>query len=150
METTKYCPECGADWTNDQPCIEQFYMMGSWELEYLLYDVHNLMVLCYYLQHPSLYSPEGLRDSIRILRMFMEEGQTIQQVRQRIGKGVDSGNRKYKIKGTLDSFGSYANPIQWTMTAADVIHAGMDNYYESVRAWADSVLKSLRESNNLE
>jgi hypothetical protein len=35
------------------------------------------------------------------------------------------------------------------MTTADVIAAGMDNYYNSVRAWARSILEALKASENL-
>jgi len=145
----KHCPECGADWSGGQTCTDHYHLMGFWELEKQLYDVHHLMVLCYHLQHPSLYSPEGLRDAQELLVLFLEKGLTPQQVRKHIGQAVDSGTRPYKIKGTATSFGTYAHPIHWTMTAADVTGAGLDNYYARVRAWAVSVLKSLRESNNL-
>jgi hypothetical protein len=149
METAKRCPECGADWSNGLTCTDHFHLMGAWELENQLYDVHHLMVLCYHLQHPSLYSPEGLRDAQQLLVMFLEEGLTPQRVRKRIGKAVDSGTRTYRIKGTPTSCGAYTHPVQWTMTAADVTRGGLDNYYAAVRSWADSVLKSLRASKNV-
>lgn len=123
--------------------------MGFWELDNQMYDVHHLMVLCYHLQHPSLYSPEGLREAEQLLVSFLEEGLTPHQVRRRIAKAVDSGSRTYKIKGTSTSHGVYAHPVHWTMTAADVTAAGLDRYYIEVKAWADSILKSLRESANL-
>lgn len=144
------CPECGADWSGGEACTEHFYQMGYWELEHQLYDVHHLMVLCYHLQHPSLYSPDGLRYSQDLLAQFVEQGIHPQEMRKRMSKKVDSGNRKFKIKGTPESHGAYAFPVKWTMTAADVVAAGVDSYYESVRAWADGVLQSLRESGNLE
>jgi hypothetical protein len=145
----RHCPECGADWSKGLTCTDHFHLMGFWELENQLYDVHHLMVLCDHLQHPSLYSPEGLRYAERLLVLFLEEGLTPQQVRKRTGKAVDSGTRPYKIKGTPAAYGTYVHPIHWTMTVADVTGAGPENYYARVRAWADSVLKSLRESGNL-
>src|SRR5579859_4698706 len=106
----KRCPECGADWSSGQTCTDHFHLMGFWEQDNRLYDVHHLMVLSYYLQHPSLYSPEGLRDATHLLVLFLEEGLTPQQGRKRIGKVVDSGKRTYKIKGTPESHGTYSYP----------------------------------------
>jgi hypothetical protein len=144
MDAVKRCPECGAD------CTDHFHLMGFWELDNQLLDVHHLMVLCYHLQHPGLYSPEGLRDAKLLLVVFLEEGLTPQQVRKRIGKAVDSGTRPYTIKGTAAAHGTYTHPVHWTMTAADVTAAGLENYVARVRAWADSVLDSLRRSQNLD
>lgn len=149
MAKSQKCPECGAIWAGDETCVDHFYLLEAWELENRLYDVHHLMVLCYYLQHPSLYSPEGLRDAKRLLVMFLEEGASPQQVRQRMHNAVDSSARTYKITGTPESHGEYTHPIQWTMTAADVVVAGIESYYDSVATWADSVLKALRLSQNL-
>jgi hypothetical protein len=149
MDIPNCCPECGADWSDGQTCIDHFHLMGFWELDHRLYDVHHLMVTCYYLQHPSLYSPEGLLHAKHLLVQFVEVGISPQQMRKKIGQAVDSGNRSYKIKATPDSQGVYDHPIQWAMTAADVTAAGMEHYYAQVRAWADSVLKALRESGNL-
>jgi hypothetical protein len=137
------CPECGADWSGGSTCTDHFHLMSFWELDHRLYEVHHLMVLCYHLQHPHLYSPEGLQGAQQLLVAFLEEGLSPQQVRQRMSKAVDSGTRLYQIKGNPTAYGAYAHPEQWTMTPA-----GMDAYYEQVRAWADSVLKSLRGSNN--
>jgi hypothetical protein len=149
MASANRCPECGADWSGGQTCTDHFHLMSAWELDNQLYAVHHLMVLCFYLQHPSLYSPEGLRDAQQLLVKFLEDGLTPQQVRQRMGEAVSSGTRTYQITGTPESHGSYRHPVQWTMTAADVTAAGLENYDTSVRAWAESVLKSLHESKNL-
>jgi hypothetical protein len=148
---TGVCVHCGAVLTADyDTCEAYFHQMSIWELEYLLYDVHNLMVLGYYLQHPHLYSPQALRGAQWQLITFVEQGATIQEMRQQIGKVVDSGGRKFKIKGTPESHGEYAHPVRWTMTVADVIAGGMDAYYNSVRAWARSILADLRESGNFD
>lgn len=149
MDTPTHCMECGADWSGGQTCTDAFHMMGFWELEYQLYDVHHLMVLCYHLQHPSLYSPDGLEGAKKLLVVFVEEGVSPQAMRKRMSKAADSGRRKYKIKGTPDSFGAYAQPPGWEMVAADVVRAGINNYYASARKWAELTLRTLRESGNL-
>ncbi len=123
--------------------------MLAWEIENpSLGEVHHLMVLSFYLQHPSLYSPEGLEGAKRLLVDFLERDLTPDQVRQRDRTAMDSGNRKFKIKGTAESHGAHPYPVHWTMTAADVVAGGADHYRDSVRMWARSVLASLRASAN--
>lgn len=149
MIEISHCPVCGAACSEGETCIDHFHMMGYWELEYLLYDVHHLMVACYYMQHPHLYSPEALDGMKKMLVQFVEEGVMPQEMRREISGKVNSSVRKYKIAGTAESFGKYEHPVQWKMTVADVIAAGIDNYYDSVRKWAVSMLESLRESGNI-
>jgi Family of unknown function (DUF5946) len=111
--------------------------------------VHHLTVLCYHLQHPSLYSPEGLRYAIRLLDDFLERGMTPEQVRKRNSAAVNSHERTWKIKGTPASHGAYDPPVQWMMTAADVVADGVENYCDSVRSWATSVYEALKTSGKL-
>ncbi len=151
MNTIQRCPECGAPWPDGVTCQEHFYQIGYWENEHpaSTLEVHHLMVLCYHLQHPSLYSPEGLREAMRLLSDFLERGMTTEQVRQRNRAVMDSGKRKFKIKGTPGTRGAYTHSIQWTMTAADILEGGVDHYCDNVRAWARSVLEALKTSGNL-
>jgi hypothetical protein len=112
--------------------------------------VHHLMVLCYHLQHPSLYSPEGLSEGIKQLVGFVEEGKTPAKVRSQIKDRVSSRERKFPITARPGWHGSYRFPISWSMTASNVVAAGQDRYVESVRQWAKAVLDDLRESRNLD
>jgi hypothetical protein len=124
--------------------------MGYWEIEFpALQVVHHLMVLCYHLQHPSLYSPEGLNEAKRLLVDFLDRGVTTIEVRQRNRDRLDSGKRKFKIKGTPTSHGAYDQAVHWTMTAADVTAGGVDHYCDNVRAWARSVYEALKNSGHL-
>lgn len=142
------CPDCGASW-DEQKCIDHFHMMGFWELDHQLLDKHHLMVLCYNLQHPHIYSPQTLVDAKLMLRDFLETEISPQQMRQKIRQQVNSNTRQHKITGTPDAYGQYPQPILWTMTCADVIANGMENYYASIDAWAESVLQSLLTANEL-
>ncbi len=137
------CAECGAPLDDGRTCQDDFYTMLGWEWEYQLLDVHHLMVLSYNLQHPSILSPDGLTVSIGLLRQFLEEGITPELMRKRMSAAVDSGTRTFTITAREGAVGRYAHPITWTMRASDVVHAGVDQYYESVRKWAESALKSL-------
>jgi hypothetical protein len=105
-------------------------------------EVHHLMVLCYYIQHPSLYSPGGLSQAIQMLREFLS-GMTPAEMRQRLASSVSSTVRDWKIAGTPESHGTYPRPVAWTVTAVDVVAQGKQHYRECVRAWAQSVCDSL-------
>ncbi len=150
METQQICPECGASVPKGSTCQDYFSQMLAWENEKPEnWQVHHLTVLCYYLQHPSLYSPDGLREAKQLLIEFVENGVSPQEMRRRSRDQVDSGTRKWKVTATADSHGAYLHPIQWKMTAADVVANGIDAYCDSVRAWARSMLDTIRASGNL-
>ncbi|HEY7348534.1 MAG TPA: DUF5946 family protein [Ktedonobacterales bacterium] len=150
METNNQCPECGAAWRNNLTCQDHFHQMLAWEAEYPDKTLagHHLMVLCYHLQHPHLYSPQGLEQAKQLLVAFVEQGATPDEMRRRQRGTVDSGKRAWKIKGTPTSYGAYARPIQWPTTAADITAAGVDAYLDNVQAWARSVVEALKTSGN--
>ena len=121
--------------------------MLFWEAENpKLGEVHHLMVLGYHLQHPSLYSPEGLVEGLRLLDLFVVQGVAPEVVRKQNRKWVDSSKRKWKIKASGGSYGSYKEPIAWSMTAADVVAGGAENYCENVKRWAQSIHAAVREA----
>jgi hypothetical protein len=148
METVQVCLECGATWQNGQTCQDAFHQMLYWEHENPSYgEVHHLMVLCYHLQHPSLYSPEGLHGAMHLLAGFVAHGVSTAEVRRR-SAALNSRVRTWKIKGTPASHGVYATVPHWTIRAGDIIASGVENYCESVRAWAQSVYEALNASGN--
>ncbi len=146
MEAPQTCPECGASWANGQTCEDFFHQMLFWEAEHPAYgaEVHHLTVLCYHLQHPSLYSPAGLSEARQLLLDFVERGTSPVEVRLRNRGRVDSSRRDWKITGTADSHGSYDPPIHWTMTVADVVAGGSEHYCDNVRVWASLIDKALK------
>ncbi len=147
----QHCPECGTAWTDGRTCQDDFHQMLGWETEDpRLWEVHHLTVLCYYLQHPSLYSPAGLTEAGRLLAAFVVDGLSPQEIRRRNRDHVDSSKRTWKIKGTPDAQGAYAYPIQWPATAAQVMAGGPEAYCANVRTWAESVYATLVASGNLE
>lgn len=144
------CPECGAALPAGKSCMDDFHQMLFWEAEdQRLGVVHHLMVPSFYIQHPSLYSPEGLRFSQRLLLDFVEHGLSPEEARRRNRDQVDSGKRDWKIKGAPESQGSYARPVPWTMRACDVTASGMDHYVAQVRTWAQSICDSLKAAGYL-
>lgn len=149
MQQPATCPDCGATWPEGQDCTGAFHQLLGWEFERQLLDVHHLLVLCYHLQHPGLYSPAGLETAKQLLVDFLEKGMTPQAVRRTMRSTVDSGRRDFKIKATPTARGSYARPVVWTMTAYDMAQGGVESYYTNVQAWAESILAALAASGNL-
>ncbi len=109
-------------------------------------EVHHLMVLCYHLQHPSLYSAEGLATARGLLADFIEHGLSPEEARKKNSGRVASGARDWSITARPGNQGAYDRPIRWTMTAADVVAAGAGDYVENVRTWARATHADLRRS----
>src|SRR5678815_2117379 len=149
METPlNSCPECHAQREAGTTCQDDFHQMMFWEAEKpSLGVVHHLMVLCYHLQHPSMYSLDGLNNAKTLLIDFVARGLAPHIVRQQNRHHVDAGNRQWKITARPGMEGAYTYPVTWTMTARDVVAGGMDHYIENVNAWAQSVLESLKVTN---
>ncbi len=143
---TSTCPECGAILNSDQTCTDFFYQMLFWENDDPSRGVvHHLLVLCYHLQHPSLYSAEGLANGRQLLADFIERGLKPEEARKRNSTSVDSGKREWTVTARPGNEGAYERPISWTMTAADVVAGGAANYVENVLAWARASHNALRQ-----
>lgn len=143
------CPECGAPLAGDRPCEAFFHQMLFWEDEEPARgEVHHLMVLCYYLQHPSRYSPEGLEYAKGLLRTFVVNGLSPQEVRRRSRDQVRSDRRDWKVTAG-EKAGAYTTPPAWRMTAADVVSAGAQAYAVSVRRWAGQVFADLQQTGEI-
>jgi len=94
---TERCPECGVQWKDEQTCRDDFDQMLYWESEDAArWAVHHLMVLCYHLQHPSLYSAEGLVAARQLLADFIESGLSPEAVRRGRGSGRSRPGRAIK------------------------------------------------------
>lgn len=138
------CSECSAALADGQMCRDYFHQMLFWEDEDPeRWKVHHLMVLCYHLQHPSLYSAQGLTAARGLLADFVGRGLSPEEVRRRNREHVASGKREWPITARPGNRGAYKRPIMWTMTAGDVVAGGAERYCENVKAWAASVSKSL-------
>jgi hypothetical protein len=136
MAMDLFCPECCASWDDNLRCEGAFYQMLYWENEYPGYgEVHHLTILCYYLQHLSLYSQENLVYAIQLLADLLESGIRPQGIRERDRDKLRSDKRKWKIKGTPEAHGEYLHPIKWRMTAVDGVARDEENYPHSLRDW---------------
>jgi len=59
-----------------------------------------------------------------------------------------SGNFLNSGRFIVNAHGHYTHPVQWTMTAHDVVLAGADQYLERIRAWAHAIDDALVASGN--
>jgi hypothetical protein len=143
------CPECGAALADDRTCADDFHQLLFWENERPeLGEVHHLLVLCYHLQHPSLYSAEGLAHARQLLDSFVAGGLSPAEARRRQRVAVDSGARGWSVTARAGNQGSYGRQPAWTMRAADVVTGGMDTYMINVQAWAVQVHRTLMEGKS--
>ena len=108
------CPECGASWEGEQTCQDHFHHMLFWENENPTSgaEVHHLMVLSYYLQHPSLYSPEGLDEARRLLTGFLEGGPPP----LKSGSVIGSDSTRASVSGKLRE--QPPHPVHTTLQSA--------------------------------
>jgi hypothetical protein len=81
-------------------------------------------------------SRQGLSYQIQLLDDFVAKGVTAAQVRRNSRHQVDSGKRAWKVTARPGDAGRYEQPVNWGMTAVDVVAAGKHDYCESVRRWA--------------
>ena len=144
------CNSCGAVHTDAMTCQDDFYQMLYWEQELMaegmnLMEVHFLMVACYHMQHPHLYSSETLTSIRHNVSEYLQGRLSVDQIRHKTSEVARSDRRKHKITGHDGNHGGYATPVAWTMRAMDVVAAGRDQYVTSVRRWAKSVIAALED-----
>jgi len=150
-DSSAKCEECGAILPEGKLCGEYLEEMIKWDFEDFLGvgQIHHLTVLCYYLQHPSLYSREGLADGKDFLREFVVKDVSFSEHDARNRERLSSSVRDWKIKGTPENHGAYAAKPAWEMTAKDIVEAGLGDYVGNVKKWSRSVYASLEKSGNL-
>jgi len=144
------CLECGAALVGFANCQDDFHEMLFWENEHPGYgSVHHLLVLCYHLQHPGLYSPDGLAYGLQLLVDFLENDLTPEEARQRGQEQANSNKRSWKVTARAGWHGSYRYPVSWSIRAGDLTRAGPQDYLYNIQSWAESILADLRASGNL-
>ena len=144
------CVECQAEQTESRTCADAFHQALAWDFEDpRAGSIHHLTVLCYHLQHPSLYSPEGLQYAMALLVEFLEMQKSPKEVRRHNSEIVQNNRRNWRITGSQSMKGAYKTPPTWTMNIQNVVAEGLENYPERVRTWSQSVLRALRDSGNI-
>ncbi len=139
MTGLKRCPECGAQYAEDDDCDSRFNQCLALEYENpsAYGAVHHLTVACYMLQH-NRYSHRAWLEAREMLRQFVEEGVEPAEMRRANKRRVDSSQREWSIAQgpRFSGFGS----ISWTRTIADVRLGNPGEYGEDVKRWARAIL----------
>jgi hypothetical protein len=144
MAEAETCPECGTQWRDGVTCRAAYEQMLAWEFEDIsgAGSVHHLSVLSYNLQHPSVYSPQGLAYAKDLLMAFVARGEPSDYWCRKDRQRLDSGSREWRFTGQP---AAYPERIAWPVTVVEVVSPGLEGYCERVRAWAQSVCAALRE-----
>lgn len=145
------CPECGAPLVGVTECREYLNEMIRWDFEDFngVGKIHHLTVLSYNLQHPSVYSPEGLENAKRSLIEFMKDPESYRKHGMIDRENLGSDKRTWKITGSTENHGSYGTKPKWEILASDVIRGGIENYVENVKKWSRSVLGVLEDMGEI-
>jgi hypothetical protein len=146
----RHCQECRAEWRSNT-CADAFHQALAWDFQDSARAgiVHHLTVLCYNLQQPGIYSPEGLSHAISLLVEFVEEGKSPVEIRKSEGGLLQNDRRKWAVTARAGNHGAYRLPPCWTMTVLDVVDGGIEEYPQRVRVWAKAVLQALKEAGNI-
>jgi hypothetical protein len=147
----RQCPECKAPLISVKSCQDYFNQMLAWDFEDFkgAGRLHHLTVLCYYLQHPSHYSPEGLKEAVTILKKAIENTLSDKKLYQEESEVFSSSKRTWNVTGTSKNYGKYSSVIKWTITVSEVVKDGVIKYPEHVQQWANAIYSDLKTAGEL-
>jgi uncharacterized protein DUF5946 len=147
------CKVCGAILNKNLTCHDYLDLIAQWDFEDFLGAgrLHLLTVISYNLQHPAIYSREGLEFAKNTLKTILKsiDSSTKEQERA-LSKDLSSASREWKIMASQDSQAGYSKDIAWSMTAADVVANGPDGYTSRVKDWGLSVYNDLKSAGQID
>src|SRR5215210_1281404 len=140
------CEECGADVPREETCLDRFHSLLASEVEnHELRQMHGLMVLTYYLQHPSLTKPWFQVTGAETMRRVFADGEDWRGVLMEVHpRGVGrrrSAARVARIKSASAIMPAWviAHPIQGELTIADIDLTATAGQADEILSWARSV-----------
>ena len=139
----EHCAECGAVLPEGETCQALFDECMCFEYTNEAYgQVHFLTVACFMIQH-GRYSDEALAWIQPMLRVYLDEQITAQQIRQRAAKGVNRATRQWKVIRPADA--PLLPKVVWAMTIVDVAQhmQSSEQYCEQVKQWARTILQQM-------
>jgi hypothetical protein len=137
------CAECGADLPADTTCE---WIFGAFlEKDYVdpgYGAVHFLTVSVFMIQH-GRYSDKALAWIQPLMRDFLSEKLTQEQIRRLARPTTDQTNRAWKVTRPADA--PAAPRPAWSMTIADVAARAKDaeSYRAAVKEWARRTLEQV-------
>ena len=134
------CPSCGAVWEIGQDCQQKFNECIALEFSDPAFGaVHHLTVPAFMLQHSGKLTDEGKLAMLDILRLFLVDGFTPDQVRAARSGQLDNNKRGWKFTKTSPS--TLADPKIWTCTISSVTMETGEKYCETIKNWAWSAYR---------
>jgi len=130
------CLECGAPTIDGITCWEQLGLLIAWEYDDPeLQAEHFLIVASYNLQHPAQFTDEALAALRTAFIERLDNGLTIAEIRQRVGKAT--GGKRRVLRDEAERQPMFR---AWSITIADVyIPDKPQGAAERVRMWAASI-----------
>ena len=147
------CPECGASREEGKQCRDYLDQVKAWEFEDVMGvgEVHLLTILCFNLQHPSLYSKKGLEFSLSMLLDVIGTARAeVLRAHRKSLPVLSTDSRDFQISATPESVGTYASAPAWTITIEDIMAGGRERYRERVKEWSQATFTSLDASHHFE
>lgn len=150
--TNLHCEACGAPLEPGRTCLD--YLRQLQARDFTDFNgagrLHLLGAMTYNLQHPALYSREGLDAIKQVVKAIIESDDAYTKEHERdLSRQLASESRQWTMHATPTNQASYTTPMQWSMTIADVLADGPDDYTERVKAWGQSVYDVLVRSGEL-
>ena len=142
-EMSVLCPECGAVLSEGSTCQTIFEELLSLEYTNSAYgQVHFFTVACFMIQHRR-YSDEALAGMQSLLRAYLDEELTAQQLRERARRGMNTATRTWKVRRQTDA--PPQPKVAWRLSIADVAQSIQDpqKYGEHVKQWARATLQQM-------
>ncbi len=140
------CSECGASLRGVENCRDYFNQMLVWDFEDFngAGSVHHLTVLCYHMQHPSLYSRVALTHAKQFLKEVIQNNLSAKELLEKSREFLVTKVNDSSVKGSPGNHGTYSLKILWSMTADKVIADGLGMYQTHVNEWAQSIYNDIK------
>lgn len=144
------CQECGSPLIKVNTCQDYFNQMLAWDFE----DpsgagrYHHLTVLCFNLQHPTMYSKEGLEIAKNLLKEFIDMKDSSSYLYKKLNDEF-SKPRDWSIQGNDKNHGKYSVTPKWRIFAYDVVKDGREKYPKHVEEWANEIYKDLKYTGEI-
>jgi hypothetical protein len=141
------CAECGAVLPEGSTCQALFDECLCLEFTNPAYgQVHFLTVACFMIQH-GRYSDEALAGMQPMLRAYLDEQMSTQQLRQHAAKRMNDAARTWKVIRSADV--PPPPQVAWSITIADVAQSMQDaeSYCEQVKQWGRATLQQMASTN---
>jgi len=144
------CAECGATLPESGSCQDYLHELLLLEAQVPGApgaEPHFLAVASFNLQHPTAFVPSALIGLRQTVSDVLAGRATVDDARRRARRGASGPTRVRRRADTVlspeDQLFLSAWPTTWPITVLDVCRVPPEQYVESVRRWAASIIDML-------